>query len=68
MKRKNNIICVIPALEKNNYSDRGDLVRWGDTTLIEWKISQALKLKNVKEIIITTPSRKIKNSLKKYNL
>lgn len=68
MKSKNNIICVIPALEKNNYSVKGDLVQWGDTTLIEWKISQALKLKNIKEVIITTPSKKIKNNLKKYNL
>mgnify|MGYP001307764142 CR=1 FL=1 len=34
-------ICIIPALEKNIYSNNGDLVNWGDSTLIEWKISQA---------------------------
>mgnify|MGYP000991710673 CR=1 FL=1 len=35
------MIIVIPALEKNIYSDQGDLHPWGGTTLLEWKISQA---------------------------
>ena len=40
------LICIIPALEKNNYSRLGDLIDWGGTTLIEWKLSQVLKIKN----------------------
>ena len=60
------LICVIPALEKNNYSDKGDLIEWGGTTLIEWKISQALKVNNIEKIVITTPSLKIKSIVKSY--
>ena len=33
--------------EKNNYSDKGDLLRWGDSNLLEWKIHQALQIKNI---------------------
>ena len=35
-----NIAVVIPALDNNQYYSDGDLVRFGDTTLLEWKISQ----------------------------
>jgi len=41
------LICVIPALEKNDYSSNGDLIKWGGTTLLEWKISQVLKVKKL---------------------
>ena len=61
MKKKNKLICIIPGLEKNNYSKKGDLVDWGGTTLLEWKISQALKIEGLQEIYITTPSSKIKS-------
>lgn len=62
------LICVIPALEKNDYSNHGDLLKWGGTTLLEWKISQVLKVKKLEKIIVTTPSRKIKLILKNYNV
>tara|TARA_B100000700_G_scaffold328998_1_gene448790 strand:- start:630 stop:1286 length:657 start_codon:yes stop_codon:yes gene_type:complete len=64
----NKLICIIPALEKNNYSPLGDLIEWGGTTLLEWKISQVLKLREVDQIIVTTPSTKIKKILYKYNV
>ena len=38
------ISIVIPASDKNKYSTLGDLNFWGDTTLLEWKISQAKKM------------------------
>ena len=61
-------ICIIPALEKNNYSRYGDLIKWGGTTLIEWKISQILKNKKIEKIVITTPSRKVKSIVSSYNV
>ena len=36
----NGINIIIPAQEKNKYSEYGDLVSFGETTLLEWKISQ----------------------------
>tara|TARA_B100001059_G_C17785203_1_gene556660 strand:+ start:389 stop:1054 length:666 start_codon:yes stop_codon:yes gene_type:complete len=61
MKNKNKLICIIPGLEKNSYSKKGDLVEWGGTTLLEWKLSQVFKVENLQEIYITTPSSKIKS-------
>ena len=49
-----NISIVIPASEKNKYSKKGDLSDWGDTSLLEWKISQAKKVRNIKNIFVTT--------------
>ena len=62
------LICIIPALEKNNYSRYGDLIEWGGTTLIEWKISQILKNKKIEKIVIATPSRKVKSIVSPYNV
>ena len=56
-----NISIVIPASEKNKYSKKGDLSDWGDTSLLEWKISQAKKVRNIKNIFVTTKSKLIKN-------
>ncbi len=60
--------CIIPALEKNVYSKYGDLVNWGDSSLLEWKISQAKESKIFNEIIVSTPSKKIVNIAKKNNV
>ena len=57
-------VCIIPALEKNIYSLQGDLVNWGDSTLIEWKIAQAIESKIFDQIIISTTSEKIINIAK----
>ena len=57
---KKQLIIIIPALENNRYSPNGDLERFGGTSLLEWKISQAKNIKNFKEIVIATPSKKIK--------
>ena len=43
-----NFSIVIPASEKNKYSKKGDLSNWGDTSLLEWKISQLKRLKILK--------------------
>jgi CMP-N-acetylneuraminic acid synthetase len=62
------IICIIPALEKNDYSTSGDLINWGGTSLIEWKLSQVKKVKKLDKIVVTTPSRKIKSVVKSYGV
>ena len=66
MKKK--IICIIPALEKNIYSHKGDLANWGDTTLLEWKISQAQESKIFDKIYVSTPSIKISQIIKKIGI
>lgn len=59
---------IIPAIDNNKYSKDGDLVKWGGSTLLEWKISQAKKIKNIDEIIISTNSKKIKKISESYDL
>ena len=60
MKLKKNIIAIIPALDKNRYSNYGDLHPWGGSTLLEWKISQVNKVKEIKDIYVATPNNSIK--------
>ena len=62
------INIIIPALEKNNYSSRGDLLKWGDSNLLEWKIHQALQIKGINKIIVSSPSKSIAKIVGKYNI
>ena len=66
--KMNEINIIIPALEKNKYSEYGDLVYFGETTLLEWKISQAKKVDGIKNIYVTSSSNLIKNLCKKIML
>ena len=61
----NEVNIVIPASEKNQYSEYGDLVSFGETTLLEWKISQTKKVKGIKNIYVTSSSNLIKDLCKK---
>lgn len=54
-----SIIAIIPALDQNKYSPLGDLNSWGDTTLLEWKISQLSLVDKIDRIVISTDSDKI---------
>ena len=54
-----SIIAIIPALDQNNYSPLGDLNNWGDTTLLEWKVSQLSLVDKIDKIVIYTDSGKI---------
>ena len=56
---RDNIAAIIPALDSNRYYPEGDLVLFGDTTLLEWKISQVSGLIDRESIYIATPSEKI---------
>ncbi len=53
------VAIVIPDLDENRYSPEGDLVKFGDTTLLEWKISQVLGVAEKENVFIATPSEKI---------
>lgn len=68
MKLKKNIIAIIPALDRNRYSKNGDLHSWGTSTLLEWKLSQIKKVKNIKDIYVSTPSKIIKDMCKKLGV
>ena len=54
-----SIIAIIPALDQNKYSPKGDLTSWGDTNLLEWKISQLRLVDKIDRIVISTDSDKI---------
>jgi len=53
------IIAVVPAASSNRYSSKGDLVEWGHTTLLEWKLSQLKSVPGLKRIIVSTSSSEI---------
>lgn len=63
-----NISVVVPALDNNQYYPDGDLMRFGDTTLLEWKISQILGVTSNKNIYISTPSEKIIDLVQSYGV
>ena len=39
-----DLVFFIPAQETNKYHKLGDLAPFGDTTLLQWKISQCKKV------------------------
>lgn len=63
-----DIGVVLPALEKNRYSPLGDLVKFGGSTLLEWKITQLLKVVEKNSIYVSTPSGKIQDMAKAHGV
>jgi len=55
-----DIAIVIPAQDTNQYHKNGDLAPFGDTTLLEWKISQCKEFIKNSQIYIASSSNKIK--------
>ena len=51
---------IIPAQETNKYHKLGDLAPFGDTTLLEWKISQCKEFASPSQIYISSDSEIIK--------
>lgn len=49
------VAIVIPVLTGNKYHEKGDLAPFGDTTLLEWKVSQLRKMASKIKIYITSP-------------
>jgi len=52
---------IIPAQELNKYHKLGDLAPFGDTTLLEWKISQCKEFTKNSQIYISSNSEIIRN-------
>lgn len=65
---KDDVAIVIPAIDVNQYYPEGDLVKFGDTTLLEWKISQVLEVVEKKNIFIATTSDKIVDLVQDYGV
>ena len=55
----------IPAQEMNQYHQLGDLAPFGDTTLLNWKISQCKEFVSPEQIFISSSSSKIKKIVDK---
>ncbi|MCG3670050.1 hypothetical protein L5F33_07250 [Aliarcobacter butzleri] len=56
---------VIPAQETNKYHKLGDLTSFGDTTLLEWKISQCKEFASSSQIYISSDSETIEEIAQK---
>ncbi|MGP2657656.1 cytidylyltransferase domain-containing protein [Malaciobacter sp. WC5094] len=56
---------IIPAQETNKYHKLGDLAPFGDTTLLEWKISQCKEFASSSQIYISSDSEIIEEIAKK---
>ncbi|WP_201523471.1 cytidylyltransferase domain-containing protein [Aliarcobacter butzleri] len=60
-----NFAIVIPAQEINKYHKLGDLASFGDTTLLEWKISQCKEFASSSQIYISSDSEIIEDIAQK---
>jgi CMP-N-acetylneuraminic acid synthetase len=54
-----SVVAIVPALKINKYSPQGDLSSWGDSNLLEWKISQLKQVNEIDKIIVSTDSDRI---------
>lgn len=63
-----DVAVIIPALDKNRYSENGDLVKFGDLSLLEWKLIQINNFVDPKNVFISTPSLEIEKIGKAYNM
>ena len=59
---------IIPALETNKYHKLGDLAPFGDTTLLEWKISQCKEFVKSSQIYISSDSELIEGIAQKEDV
>jgi len=58
---KDDLIIFIPAQDANQYSDSGDLTPFGDTTLLQWKISQCKEFLPLDRIYVSSSSSKVRD-------
>ena len=63
-----NFAIVIPAQETNKYHKLGDLAPFGDTTLLEWKITQCKEFVKSAKIYISSDSEIIKDIAQKEEI
>jgi len=55
-----DVAIFIPAQESNKYHELGDIAPFGDTTLLNWKISQCKEFVPPSQIFVSSCSVKIK--------
>ena len=60
-----DLVFFIPVQEENKYHKLGDLAPFGDTTLLQWKISQCKMIVSTDCIYISSTSDKIKDICEK---
>ena len=58
----------IPAQERNQYHELGDLAPFGDTSLLNWKISQCKEFVSPGQIFISSSSSKIQKIVDKEDV
>jgi CMP-N-acetylneuraminic acid synthetase len=63
-----NFAIIIPAQETNKYHKLGDLAPFGDTTLLEWKISQCKEFAKSSQIYISSDSGIIEDLAQKEDV
>jgi len=63
-----NIGVIIPALEKNRYSEDGDLVRFEDVSLLEWKMIQVKNFIDPSNVFISTRSARVEKIGRMYGM
>ena len=51
---------IVPASDRNRYSADGDLAKFGNTTLLEWKIDQLKAIFSEKNLFVSTSSERVK--------
>ena len=59
-----NVAVIIPALEKNRHSPEGDLVKFGDLSLLEWKLALVRNFVSDENIFVSTPSKVVAKVVK----
>ncbi|HEB8062319.1 TPA: hypothetical protein RZJ77_001575 [Campylobacter coli] len=64
---KRDFAIIIPAQESNQYHEKGDLAPFGDTTLLQWKISQCKEFCSNTQIFIASNSESIKRISEEEN-
>lgn len=55
-----DVAIIIPAQASNKYNESGDLASFGDTTLLEWKISQCKEIVDQRNIYISSSDLEVK--------
>lgn len=65
---KQDLAIIIPVQEYNRYRKKGDLAPFGDTTLLEWKISQCKEFANEDQIYICADGFNIQKIAKDYKV
>jgi CMP-N-acetylneuraminic acid synthetase len=63
-----NYSLIIPAKNTNKHHKKGDFAPFGDTTLLEWKVSQCVDFCNKSNIFISSYSEKAKSIAKKNKI